>query len=457
MKLFNHLALLTLLTLFSKSVWAQEPTVTKVNTGGTYSLQQCIDFALQNHEQIKSAEIENEISEAKVKETIGIGLPQVSGKLDVIGNVEVQKQFVPENAFNPMGDPNELTALGFGVPYSNNANLTISQLIFNGSYLVGLQATKVYKELSQKQLSKTKIDIVEGVTKAYYSTLVAEERLKLLQINKEQLDALLSDMKVMYENGLTEKLELQRLSVSINNLKTEIQKIENLVVVSRQLLKFQMGADMTSEITLSENLESYISTLSPATEQTANYTNRIEYQQLETQKLLQELDLKNKKVQRYPSLAAFASMGYTAGGLDFAQSFKFGDWEPYMMIGLTLNVPIFSGLQSTYQIQQSSLKLKQIDNNFNLLKRSIDFETSQTHKDYQNVLSTLDTQKENIELAKEVFDITKIKYKEGYASNLEVVQAESDLKEAQSNYFGAIYDALVAKVALDKALGNLQK
>ncbi len=456
MKKINYLGLFTLLILFSKGVWAQEETSAAKSAGGTYSLKQCIDFALQNHEQIKNAELENQVSQAKVKETVGIGLPQVSGKFDVTGNVEVQKQFVPGDAFGP-GDANELTALGFGVPYSNNANVTISQLVFSGSYLVGLQAAKVYKELSQKQLSKTKIDVVEGVTKAYYSTLVAEERLKLLQINKDQLDALLSDMKVMYENGLTEKLELQRLSVNINNLKTEIQKIENLVVVSQQLLKFQMGADMNAEITLSENLESYVSNLTPATEQTANYTNRIEYKQLETQQLLQELDLKNKKIQRYPSLGAFASMGYTAGGLDFAQSFEFADWEPYMMVGLSLKVPIFSGFQSAYQIQQSSLKLKQIDNNFNLLKRSIDFETSQTQKDYQNVLSTLEIHKENIELAKEVFDVTKIKYKEGYASNLEVVQSESDLKEAQSNYFGAIYDALVAKVALDKALGNLHK
>ncbi len=457
MKRINYIGLFTLLILFSKGVWAQEESSSEKSVGGAYSLKQCIDFALQNHEQIKNAELENEVSQAKVKETVGIGLPQVSGKFDVTGNLEIQKQFVPGDALGvPGGDPNQLIALGFGVPYSNNANITITQLVFNGSYLVGLQASKVYKELSEKQLSKTKIDVIEAVTKAYYSTLVAEERLKLLEINKGQLDALLSDMKVMYENGLTDKLELQRLNVNINNLQTEIQKIENLVVVSQQLLKFQMGADMSADITLSETLESYVSKLTPAGEQTANYTNRIEYKQLETQKLLQELDLKNKKVQRYPSLGAFASMGYTAGGLDFAQAFEFDKWEPYMMIGLSLNVPVFSGFQSTYQIQQSSLKLKQIDNNFNLLKRSIDFETSQTQKDYQNVLSTLDIQKENIELAKEVFDVTKIKYKEGYASNLEVVQAESSLKEAQSNYFGAIYDALVAKVALDKALGNLK-
>jgi len=457
MKKINHILLYTLLILSSKGIWAQETSPSEMNEGGIYSLQQCVDFALQNHEQIKNAKLENDISNAKVKETLGIGLPQVSGKFDVTVSPKIQKQFVPGDALLPGGDPNQLVALGFGVPYSNNLNLTISQLIFNGSYLVGLQAAKVYKELSKKQLSKTEIDVIEGVTKAYYSTLVASERLKLLEINKDQLDALLSDMKVMYENGLTEKLDLQRLSVNINNLKTEIRKIENLVVVSQQLLKFQMGVDMNIEITLSENLESYISNLTSVSEKTAEYSNRIEYSQLQTQQLLQQLDLKNKKVQRYPSLGAFASMGYTTGGLDFAQSFEFSDWEPYMMVGVSLNVPIFSGFQSTHQIQQSAIKLKQIDNNFLLLKRNIDFETSKTQKDYQNVLSTLDTQKENIDLAKEVFDVTKIKYKEGYASNLEVVQAESDLKEAQSNYFGAIYDALVAKVALDKALGNLHK
>ena len=128
-----------------------------------------------------------------------------------------------------------------------------------------------------------------------------------------------------------------------------------------------------------------------------------------------------------------------------------------MIVGLSLNVPIFSGMQSHYQIQQSSLKVKQVENNFSVLKRGNEFETSQANKNYQNVLSTLDTHKANIELAKEVFENTQIKYKEGYASNLEVLQAESDLKQAQSNYLGAVYDALVAKVALEKALGNLYK
>ena len=237
----------------------------------------------------------------------------------------------------------------------------------------------------------------------------------------------------------------------------EIQKIENLVELSYQLLKYQMGVELNTQLTLSETLEGYTSKLENTQVQAANPTNRIEYRQLEVQKTLQELDLKNQKVQRYPTLVGFASMGYTIGGLQFNQITKVKDWEPYMIVGLSLNVPIFSGMQSHYQIQQSSLKVKQVENNFSVLKRGIEFETSQANKNYQNVLSTLDTHKANIELAKEVFENTQIKYKEGYASNLEVLQAESDLKQAQSNYLGAVYDALVAKVALEKALGNLYK
>lgn len=453
MKQINRIILLALLTLVGK-VFAQENTQ---GTGGSYSLKQCVDVALQNHEQLKNAELDQKISQAKVKETIGIGLPQVNGKMELMSNVAVQKQFVPANAFNPMAPEDEVMPLGFGVLYSNNLNVTVSQMIFNGSYLVGLKAAKVYTELSQKAITKTKIDVVESVTKAYYATLVAEERLKLLQINKDQIDALFSDMKVMYENGFTDKLELQRLQVSQNNLNTEIQKIENLVDLSYQLLKYQMGIELNTEVTLSENLEGYIGQLTPAQEQTANYANRIEYQQLETQIALQQLDLKNKKVQRYPSLVGFASMGYTIGGLKFNQITKVKDWEPYMMVGLTLNVPIFSGFQSKYQIQQSSLSLQKVENNVALIKRGIEFETIQAQKNYQNVLSTLETHKTTIDLAKEVFEVTQIKYKEGLASNLEVVQAESSLKEAQSNYFGAIYDGLVAQIALEKALGNLYK
>lgn len=455
MKQINRIILLAFLTLVGKVV-AQESTEVK-ETGGNYSLKQCIDVALQNHEQLKNADLDHKISQAKVKETVGIGLPQVNGKMDFMSNVEIQKQFVPANAFNPAAPSDMVVPLGFGVLYSNNLNVTVSQMIFNGSYLVGLKAAKVYTELSKQNITKTKIDVVESVTKAYYATLVAQERLKLLQINKDQIDALFSDMKVMYENGLTDKLELQRLQVSQNNLNTEIQKIENLVDLSYQLLKYQMGVALNTELTLSETLEGYVGQLAPAQDQTANYTNRIEYQQLETQIALQQLDLKNKKVQRYPSLVGFASMGYTIGGLQFSQVTKVKDWEPYMMVGLTLNIPIFSGFQSKYQIQQSSLSLQKVENNVEFVKKGIEFETVQAQKNYQNVLSTLETHKITIDLAKEVFEVTQIKYKEGLASNLEVVQAESSLKEAQSNYFGAIYDGLVAQIALQKALGNLYK
>lgn len=453
MKQINQIILFAFLTLLGK-VFAQENTQV---ISGDYSLKKCVDVALENHEQLKNAALDQKIAQAKVKETLGIGLPQVNGKIDFMTNPKVQQQFVPANAFAPEAPADIVIPLGMGVLYNNNLNVTVSQMIFNGSYLVGLKAAKVYTELSKSAMTKTKIDVVESVTKAYYATLVAQERLKLLEINKSQIDALFSDMKVMYENGLTDKLELQRLQVSQNNLNTEIQKIENLVDLSYQLLKYQMGIDLNAEITLSETLEGYIGQLAPAQNQTVNYTNRIEYQQLQTQIALQQLDLKNKKVQRYPSLVGFASMGYTIGGLKFNQLTKVGDWESYLMLGLTLNVPIFSGFQSKYQIQQSSLSLQKIENNVELVKRGIEFETIQAQKNYQNVLSTLETHKITIELAKEVFDVTQIKYKEGLASNLEVVQAESSLKEAQSNYFGAIYDGLVAQIALEKALGNLYK
>ena len=421
----------------------------------SYTLQKCIDYALINHSSIKNADLDYKSSEAKVKETIAIGLPQINGKVDFIDYLKVQSQFLPANAFDPSAPEGLVAPVAFGVQYSSSASITATQLIFDGSYIVGLKAAKTYKELFQKSVDQSKVDVVENVSKAYYGALVNQQRLDLLQNNKSLLEKLYLDTKAMYDVGVVDKVSLQRISVSKNNLEVEISKLEGVVEISYALLKFQMGMPLGGELAIVDELESVINDLESSVTVTANPSSRPDYLQLQVQLKLMELDLQNEKVTAYPKLAAFGTLGANIGSYEFSEVFKFNDWQNFSMVGLQLDVPLFSSFRRGHRITQSKINVEKIENNLSMLEQSIEFETLQNKLALQNNMKSILLQNENMELAKEVYNSTKIKYDEGMASNYEVVDAETSLKQAQTNYYSALYDAILSKIALDKAAGTL--
>lgn len=420
-----------------------------------YTLQKCIEYALSNNSVIKNAHLDYESSEAKVKETTAIGLPQVNGKIDFIDYLKVQSQFLPANAFDPSAPAGLVAPVAFGVQYSSNASITATQLIFDGSYIIGLRAAKTYKELYQKTIDQSKVDVVENVSKAYYGALVAKQRLELLKNNKSLLEKLYSDTKIMYEVGVVDKVSLQRISVSKNNLEVEISKLESFVEISYALLKFQMGMSLSDPLIIEDDLESVVGDLKANNEVSGSPSARPDYQQLQVQMKLMELDLKNEKVNAYPKLGAFGTLGANIGSFDFGGVFKFNDWQNYSMVGLQLDVPIFSSMRRKHRITQSKITIEKLENNLSMLEQSIEVETLQHKMTLKNNLKSIQIQDENMDLAKEVYNTTKLKYDEGMASNYEVVDAETSLKEAQTNYYAALYDAIMSNIALEKAAGTL--
>src|SRR5687768_3194436 len=187
----------------------------------SFSLQQAIDFAMQNQVDVKNAMLDEQIAQDKVKEVFGLGLPQINGSIDVKDFLEIPTSVIPANAFNPMAPPDQLVAVQFGIQYSATAGINVSQLVFSSDYLVGVQATKVYLELSQKATVRTKIETASAVSKAYYMVLVNEERMKLVDANLERLKKLSDDTKVLNQNGFVEKIDLDRITVAYNNLVVE--------------------------------------------------------------------------------------------------------------------------------------------------------------------------------------------------------------------------------------------
>jgi outer membrane protein len=445
----------------------------------SFTLEQCIEYALTNAVNIQNSTIDEQIASSRVKETIGIGLPQINGAASAITNPTLPRffsKYAVAQGFNsslniPGLQPNDVVAGQnfFQLPNSLNASVSASQLIFNGSYLVGLKASSAYKDLAIKSTNQTREQVIEQVTKAYYAAIINKERINLFDNNIARVDSLLKNTTALNTNGFAESIDVDRIQVSLNNLITEKSKFERLQILSIEILKFQMNYPLDQPLELNGKItEASIDLVLDDYLKDWNYKNRPDFQVLEANKKLQVLNVKNKYAAALPVLSASATLGYSKQSASFGNLFKNGPsfaetssgtgpdkLYPYSSIGFNLSVPIFSGLQRSYQLQQEKLRLKKVENSYTSLKSGIDLQIKQAVTNYQNSVQSLDSQKKNMGLADKVARVTKIKYQQGVGSNLEVVDAESSLKESQVNYYNALYDALISKVDLDKAFGKL--
>ncbi|HOS47631.1 MAG TPA: TolC family protein [Bacteroidia bacterium] len=417
----------------------------------SFTLKQAVDYALTNQQNVKNAMLDEKIAQRKVDELVGIGTPQISGEADFNKFIEIPTSFVPAEFFG--GNAGEFYGVKFGQPYTASAGVTATQLLFDGSYLVGLQASRTYRELSKKATAQTKTETAINVSKAYYGALVSDARLEIIQANIDRVTKLFSDTKALNQNGLVEKIDVDRIELSLNNLKVEKEKITRFKDLSYALLKFQMGFDPHQPITLSDKLdESVLQNVVIA--DSVDASKRPEFALATVQRKLQELDLKRYKSTYYPSLVAFGSASYNASRNEFNIFNTDYKWYPTVVAGLKLSIPIWDGLQKQAKISQARLSLEKVDNSISLLKNSFALEYESARSNYENNLSSLKTVKKNQELATEISRVSKIKYDNGVGSSLELVDAESSVKEADANYFNTLYDAIISKIDLEKTLGT---
>jgi outer membrane protein len=436
-----------------------------------YTLQECLEYAYVNSINTKNAMLDQEIAQADVKVAKADGLPQANVRIAYDNNYAIQRVFIPDfispsvyqvlKTEGLLADDKEVPNPGvfpaaFGTTHSGNAGLTVTQMIFDGSFFVGLEGARVFAELKTKDYELTKINVAEAVTKAYYLVLVNKERAEFSRDDVERLDTLLYETRAMYESGFAEKIDVDRISVQYNNAKVQLNRVERSLELGYQLLKFQMGMPINTPITLADKIEDVDPNPTIAGLDNFEYTDRTEFAQIQTNVRLTELQKKLYQVDRLPKLNASLSAGYNAGTNRFSDLTKFDDnWFQYGVVGVSLSFPIFDGFRRTNQIQKNELQIQQLNNQTENLRNNIDLEIAEARFNLQNSMEALEVQKENRILARDVYDVAKIKYQEGIGSNLEVVDAETALKEAETNFYSALYDALIAKVELDKALGIL--
>lgn len=435
------------------------------------SLDECIDYALDNNEQLTIAKLENDVAKTQIDETLARGLPQINGNIGITRNFNVQVNPIPdfispsvygvlinENLINEGDRPAEfgIVPAAFGTDYAGQAGINASQLIFDGSFFVGLQAARTVKELSRVQQKQTEVEVVQSVSMTYYSVLIAQENLEFLGANFATIDTLLNETQAMYENGFVEKIDVSRLRIQHNNLKTELKNSTDLLINSVNLLKFQMGMPVSQRIKLKDDL-SNVEEIIRTDDGVEIYLNRPEYDVYQANLLLTDLNVKNFKSQYLPNLYASFNYGWNSGSSTFGDLMNINDetWFNYSNLGVSMAIPIFDGLTKRANIQRNKVQRKQIEEGLEQFKNNVNREVQESEIKLQNAKRNLESQEENVTLAEEVYDVTKIKYQEGVGANLDVVQANTSFKEAKTNYLNALFDVITSQIELKKALGIL--
>jgi outer membrane protein len=419
------------------------------------SLQQSIQYALGNQPNVRNAKYEVGKANARVKEIVGMGLPQITGSINILDYEQIPTTLIPSQFFG--GSAGTFEPIQFGTKYNATGELDASQIIFDGSYLVGVEASKTYKNLSTQSLTLANIQAVAAVTKAYYLALVNNWKLQMTKADVTRLKKLMDETEKMNEAGFTEKVDYDRIKVNYNNVKTLQTTMGRVLTLSYKMLKFQMGMPMNDSIALMDSLQTIPINPDLTADTSFKPNNRIEYTIAQTNLYGNRLQMRKDRYGYLPNLLLIGSINRVNQGetTDFFNGSQ--PWYPTALIGLKMNIPIFDGLQKNYRVQQDKYAMQESELQLNTLKESISLEIANSSTNLENALADLENQKENMQLAQSVEHDTKIKYEAGTGSNLEVVDAETSLTEAETNYYNSLYNALIAKVDYEQAKGTLLK
>ena len=419
------------------------------------TLKECIQLATENNENLKNSKLEERISKALSREYLSIGLPQINLDGGLKYNHDVPKSLIDISRFMPGVPEGTEQEVQFGQAYDGRVDLFINQMIFNGSYFVGLSAAKELVRLSEKLTKRDEIDINISVRKAFYTVLNTKSRIELVNNNLERLQNLLNETTQLYQNGFIEKLDVDRIQVAYNNLNSEKIKADRLYELSKEVLNFQIGLPVGTNIELIGSLSEDIVNNFSYNLNDFDYSKRIEYSILQTDKNLKFYDLKNNRSQYYPQIYANYNYGYNTSSSNYDLFFESDRWKSFGTLGLKIIVPIFDGFLKRSKINQSKYKIEQVVNQMMFLERSINLQINQSIINYENTKESLTISKQNLELAQNVYNATERKYKEGVGSNLELIDSNNSLKIAQNQYYNSLYESIIASIDIKKTLGTL--
>ena len=426
--------------------------IATAQTKNEFSITQCVDYAYKNNLQVKNALLTIKSQEAINKEVTASAMPTVTATVGGVNYLELPVSLLPGEIFG--GTAGTFIPVRFGTKFNANASVQLQQLLFDGQVFVALQARRTTIALQQKAAEVTEEMIKTNIHKIYYQLVVSKTQIALLDANIERLQKLEHDSRELYKNGFVEKLDLDKIAVQVANLQTEKLKASNAIELGYIGLKTLMGMPVNDTLVLTDKITEEQITTDVANNQDYAYTDRKEFQAVSLGKKLNEYNIKRYQLSYLPTVAMSGAYTKNAQRNQF-NFFKGGDWFTTSFIGLNVSAPIFDGFARKARITKAKIDLQQTENQLQNLRLTIDAEVTQAKMNFATAISTLNNQKKNMQLAESVYAQTKKKYEIGTGSNMEITGAQTDLVTAQTNYIGALYGAIIARVDFLKATGKL--
>jgi outer membrane protein TolC len=422
------------------------------------SLKEVQELAVKHSAVTENARLDVASAKKKIWETTTTGLPRISAQVSYRNNLQLATTLIPAEFIDPDAEPGTFIGIKFGTQHNATAEITVNQLIFNGSYIVALQASKVYLRLSQEGLIKSEIEVKETVTNTYYLILLAEDSRKTLVSNLENVRKTLFETKELYKAGFAEDTDADQLQLTVTEMENAVKSMDRQIKVTYNLLKFQMGIDLDREVHLTETLEDILNRIDSKELLTGafNLTGHIDYRMADTQEKSMKLFLKREYSEYLPTISAYATHTQMAMRDSF-NFFKKTDerWFPSTVIGLSIAIPIFNSGERAARIAQAKIDLRKAKNTKRQVSEGLRLGLMQTRTGFSDALETSESTRKNVALAKKIYDKMREKYSQGTASSLELTQAHSQYLTAESNYTQAVVELLQAKTRLDKALNRL--
>ncbi|NQY28475.1 MAG: TolC family protein [Flavobacteriaceae bacterium] len=419
------------------------------------SLQEAIDYAIKNNTAAKNATLDIEAAKKQKWETTAIGLPQINANIDYNNWLKQQVSLLPGEIVG--GQPGTFVPVAFGTKQSVNATATLKQLLFDGSYLVGLQSAKVFLEISKNAKEKTDLEVRKATINAYGNVLLSKESIAIYESNIVILKNNLRETTAIFENGLTEEENVEQLQITLKQITSGYKNAQRLNSIAHQMLNITLGTDLNTKVNLTETLE--VLALKNVNLELLNSSdeikNTIDYKIATNDKRAKELLLKLEKTKALPSLSAFINGGYSGNNEKFDFLNKEQQWFGSSLFGVSLNIPIFSSGQRAAKTQRARINLEKAENNLSETEQQLKFQVASAKSNYQFAIEQFNTSKESLTLAERIEKKNQIKFFEGITTSFDLRQAQQQLYSTQQEYLQAMLEVINNKVTLETLLNSI--
>ncbi len=433
------------------------------NTGGlqqkqsySFTLDQAIAHALEHNYSSINATRDIEAARQKKWETTATGLPQIAANVDYTDNLAVPLSVIPAQFLDPTAPAGTFAAVAFSPKHSVNARATLNQLLFDGSYIVALQASKTYLKYYENMKRKTTTDVKEMVISSYGNVLLAEESIAILEKNKATLSKTLTDTRETFKNGLIEEENVEQLQITLSSLESNLNNTKRTRDIAYKMLKIALGIDINDTLTLTDKLDQLtVNNLDMAfAADEFNMANNVNYQIAENFKEQRRLEYKLQKSKALPSLSANLNFGYNAFDEDFNFYRKNQKYYNFSSFGVNLNIPIFSSFARSSRTQQAKIAFEQATTQLTESEQKLRLQYENAKSEYEFSIEEFNTAKSNLNLAERIERKQQIKFTEGLSSSFDFSEAQRQLYTAQQSYLQSMVNIINKKAALQTVINK---